>query len=166
MQIEARYFADDGETPNNPKLPLVVMRGSGTVGEDDPAGWFEERFVSHGWKATWRWGVYPYHHFHTTNHEVLGVASGEACLMLGGAQGVEFRVRPGDVIVIPAGVGHKCLSASEDFLVVGAYPRGEQPDLLKSSSAREIRERIAAVPLPDQDPLHGPEGPLFAHWKS
>ena len=165
MQIEARLFADDGETPNHPTLPLVIMRGSGVVAEDDPAGWFEERFASHGWKAAWRWGVYSYHHFHTTNHEVLGVVIGHARLMLGGAHGEEFTVRPGDVIVIPAGVGHKCLEATDDFMVVGAYPRGENPDLVKSSGKEADRQRIAGVPLPEEDPLHGADGPLFDYWK-
>ena len=97
-------------------------------------------------------GGYSYHHFHTTNHEVLGVATGCARLMLGGTHGEEFIVRPGDVIVIPAGVGHKCLQASEGFMVVGAYPRGEEPDLKKSSDKKSDRERIAAVPMPGNDP--------------
>jgi len=166
MQIEARLFADDDEIPNNPAVPLVVMRESGAAAADDPAAWFEKRFASHGWTSAWRWGVYGYHHFHTTNHEVLGVATGEARLMLGGKKGEEFVVRPGDVIVIPAGVGHKCLYASQDFMVVGAYPRGETPDLKRTSTEASDRERIAAVPFPQEDPLHGKGGPLFDHWKA
>ena len=86
--------------------------------------------------------------------------------MLGGAHGEEFVVRPGDVIVIPAGVGHKCLEASEDFMVVGAYPRGEQPDLVQASDRMSDRQRISAVPLPEEDPLYGANGPLFDHWKA
>ena len=85
--------------------------------------------------------------------------------MLGGAHGEEFTVRPGDVIVIPAGVGHKCLEATDDFMVVGAYPRGENPDLVKSSGKEADRQRIAGVPLPEEDPLHGADGPLFDYWK-
>ena len=166
MQMETRRFPDDGEIPNNPALPLVVMRGSGVVAEDDPAGWFEERFAANGWAAAWRWGIYPYHHFHTTNHEVLGVVCGEARVLFGGGKGEEFHIRLGNVIVIPAGVAHKCLESSDDFLVVGAYPRGEKPDLLETSTDREARDRIARVPLPENDPLHGPDGPLFDHWKS
>ena len=97
--------------------------------------------------------------------EGYGINS-EALLKLGGSHGEEFRVRPGDVIIIPAGVGHQCLDASEDFQVVGAYPRGEEPDLLRSGEAdlKVARERIAKVPLPEQDPLHGKDGPLLQLW--
>ena len=33
-----------------------------------------------------------------------------------------MKVATGDVIIIPAGVGHECLQAGKTFLVVGAYP--------------------------------------------
>lgn len=112
LQIETRFFADDGETINNPRLPLILMRGTGAEDSRDPAAWFESRFSQNGWTASWRWGVYPHHHFHSTNHEVLGIAAGEAELMLGGRGGECFNVQAGDVIVIPAGVGHKCERSS------------------------------------------------------
>ena len=75
-------------------------------------------------------------------------------------------VRPGDVIVIPAGVAHKNLGASADFRVVGAYPRGQHPDLCtgKPGERPQADRRIARVPLPEQDPVYGPGGPLIAHW--
>ena len=40
----------------------------------------------------------------------------------------------GDVIVIPAGVAHQNISASDDFGVVGAYPDGREWDLLRGRS--------------------------------
>jgi uncharacterized protein YjlB len=167
-RIEACIFPDDGRTPNHPALPLVIMRETAAADADDPAAWFEEKFVAHGWGATWRWGVYPYHHFHTTNHEVLGVSRGEATLMLGGENGAEYQVKSGDVIVIPAGVSHKCVEATKDFQVVGAYPRGKEPDLIRPENVdiAAATAAIAEVPFPEQDPIHGPDGPLFDHWKN
>lgn len=165
--IESRIFPDDGNTPNHPTLPFLLMRGTAPTGTADPAAWFEKHFEANGWGATWRWTVYPYHHFHSTNHEVLGVARGNATLLLGGENGGTFDVGLGDVIVIPAGVGHKRLESSEDFLVVGGYPDGEEPDLIKSGEGDidAARERISKVSLPINDPVYGRHGPLFKHWK-
>jgi uncharacterized protein YjlB len=164
--IESYLFGDDGQTPNNPLLPFVFMHGVAVGQVMDPADWFERQFSMHGWGACWRWGVYRYHHFHSTNHEVLGVSRGSATLQLGGERGGVFEVRVGDVIVIPAGVGHKCMEASDDFEVVGAYPRGEEPDLIRSGEGDldAARLRISHVPLPEQDPVHGLGGPLFDYW--
>ncbi|MEO5916275.1 MAG: cupin [Luteolibacter sp.] len=165
IEIETRLFADDGRTPNNPRLPLVVVRRASMVSE--PADWFEQQFISSNWRGCWRWTVYPYHHFHSTNHEVLGVSRGTASLMFGGEQGEEFKVKVGDVIVIPAGVSHKRVDGSDDFQVVGAYPDGKEPDLiLPGYDLEAARRRIAHVAFPEQDPVFGVGGPLFDHWKN
>jgi uncharacterized protein YjlB len=99
---------------------------------------------------------------------VLGVFSGSATLRLGGAHGTTVEVHPGDVIVIPAGVGHQKLESSGDFGVVGAYPGGRRWDLLRGLPGEKPQadRNIAAVPLPDNDPLYGPNGPLKRIWKS
>lgn len=161
-----RHFPDDGRTPNHPRLPLVIYHAE-IPERDDPADWLEERFTGNGWTGTWRWGVYDFHHYHSTDHEVLGVSSGTATLMLGGERGERFDVACGDVIVLPAGTGHKCLEASPDFRVVGAYPQGGSPDLIRAgeSDIEAARERIARVPLPEKDPIHGTHGPLTESWQ-
>ena len=74
-----------------------------------------------GWGDAWRDGVYDYLHFHSRIHEVMGVCRGTAAMQFGGKRGHKLRVKKGDVIVLPAGTGHQCLSSSKDFLVVGAY---------------------------------------------
>lgn len=165
-EIEARLFPDDGRTPNNLSLPLVVIRKSAAASCDDPAAWFEKTFVSNGWSGTWRWTIYPYQHFHSINHEVLGIFRGSAILLLGGENGAEFQVRVGDVLVLPAGTGHMRLDSSDDFQVVGGYPGGKEPDIiLPGYHLIAARERIAEVRFPRRDPVHGEGGPLFDHWK-
>ena len=168
MNTTTHLFPDDGHTPNNPTLPLIVMHGTAAAEAGDPAAWFEKTFQAHDWGAVWRWGVYDYHHFHSNSHEVLGVSRGQARLILGGENGEEFDVTVGDVIVIPAGVGHKCLQTFGDFQVVGAYPRGKEPDLIRSDDDKAdldaARRRIADVSLPRQDPIHGEDGPVLKLW--
>ena len=76
--VEARRLEDDGAIPNNPELPLLVYRRAVTLPEDDPAAVFEALFTENGWPAAWRNGIHPFHHFHSTAHEALGVYRGTA----------------------------------------------------------------------------------------
>ncbi len=135
--------------------------------EDAPAA-FEERFRQNGWTGTWRNGIYPYHHYHSTAHEVLGVASGSARVCFGGEGGSEIEVAAGDVIVIPAGVAHKLVEERDGFVVVGGYAGGRNWDILRPRAAtlEAARQRIAAVPLPESDPVSGPDGVLLRLWTS
>jgi len=165
-QPETFLFNDDGRIPNS-TLPLLLYRRVFTSSAD-PASWLEDRFVANHWRGTWRNGVYPFHHYHSTSHEVLGVYSGSATLQLGGEEGKVLTVNVGDVIVIPAGVGHKKLTSSPDFGLVGAYPDGRQWDVLRGEPGErpEADHRIALLPLPDTDPIYGAQGPLRQHWQS
>ncbi len=98
-------FADDGLIPNN-CLPLIVRRGAITQDKSDPAKAFEHTFAANGWTGAWRDGIYDYRHYHSTAHEVLGVASGSATVRFGGEGGEIVGLTAGDVVVIPAGVDH------------------------------------------------------------
>jgi uncharacterized protein YjlB len=157
-------FADDGDIPNN-RLPLIVYPGA--VKGGDMAAAFEKLFAANNWGGMWRNGIYPFHHYHSTAHEVLGIAKGTAEVRFGGEGGETLKVKAGDAVLIPAGVGHKRLSASDDLLVVGAYPKGEWADLMREGAEDRagIRQRIAAVALPQADPVAGSDGPMAKAWK-
>jgi len=162
-------FEDDGKTPNNPGLPLVIYRAA--VGRRrglDPAAILEVLFAANGWKESWRDGVYDFLHFHTRTHEVLGIARGRARVQFGGAKGRTVGVKAGDVIVLPAGAGHRRISASDDLLVVGAYPssagRYDEPRPGELDHRTAVR-RIARVAPPARDPVYGRDGPLMRAWK-
>ena len=164
METLKLNFPDEGIIPNSP-LPLLVYKGAFEAGEslaDD----MENRFAANNWTNSWRDGVYPYHHYHSITHEVVGIYSGHAQLHMGGEAGEVVEVQAGDVLVIPAGVGHKKISASDDFGVVGAYPDGRDFDLMTGQEDERPRadERIAQVPLPDTDPVLGTEGGTRELW--
>jgi uncharacterized protein YjlB len=165
MNPEIFHFADDGTFPNGGKYPLLVYRqvflGS-TL-----ASTVEERFAANGWTNSWRNGVYPFHHYHSTSHEVLGVYAGSALLTLGGPQvGKQLHVAAGDILVLPAGVAHQCIRAEAGFGVVGAYPDGRHWDLLRGQPGDrpQADQNIAALPLPTRDPVGGESGKLRQLW--
>jgi len=166
VQPEQLNFKDDGTFPNSP-LPLLWYRRAIITDAEDPAPVFEKRFAENDWTNSWRNGVYSFPHYHSTSHEVLGVYSGAAALRLGGDRGKHVEVHAGDVIVIPAGVAHQNISATDDFSVVGAYPGGRDWDLLRGLPGERPKadRNIAALPMPDGDPIYGAKGPLRQLWK-
>lgn len=148
--------------PNHPHFPVLVYAGvlGRETTEMDKA--FEERFARNGWRGIWRNGIFGYHHFHPDAHEALGVARGSAEVQLGGESGKRLRLEAGDLLVLPAGTGHKRLSANADFLVVGAYPEGQENYTIRRSTVP--RDVVAQVPRPSTDPLYGKDGPLMRLW--
>jgi uncharacterized protein YjlB len=159
---ESHRFGDAGAIPNS-RLPVLVLH---EVDGARSARSCAELFAGNGWLGAWVDGIYSFHHFHSTAHEVLGIVGGSASVLLGGPSGRRFDVARGDVLVLPAGTGHCNVGATADLLVVGAYPNGMWCDLRRGDPAErgEVLANIAAVPLPDSDPVHGTEGPLTEIW--
>ncbi|WP_420147822.1 cupin domain-containing protein [Spirosoma sp.] len=166
IEPETFLFKDDGKIPNS-KYPLLLYRKAFQATGSAGALGLEEHFAANNWTNSWRNGVFTYHHYHSTTHEVLGVYSGSALLQLGGEKGEKVRVQAGDIVVIPAGVGHKKLESSADFGVVGAYPDGRNYDTLRGEPGErpQADKNIAAVPLPATDPFLGKRGGLGDFWK-
>lgn len=188
-QVEAFRLEPSAGFPNNPRLPALLYRGAFRLpgqsstysavsrhlrAAGDPAAHelaartVEKTFARHRWSSGWRDGVYDYHHYHSTAHEVLGCYSGRATLQLGGPFGQSINFACGDVLVLPACTAHKLVVASEDFCVVGAYERGRSYDMQVGNPAEHVasERRAREVPLPQFDPVYGDGGPLLLAWRS
>ncbi len=167
MKVVAHLLAAAGNIPNHPRWPLLVYPGAVPIAGADPAAAFEALFTRNRWPAAWRDGVFPFHHYHSNAHEALGIYEGEVTVQFGGETGVTVTARPGDVIVLPAGTGHKRLAARGALGIVGAYPESSRPDtcMPATSSASGSAAAVARVPLPACDPVYGAGGPLFDHWR-
>jgi uncharacterized protein YjlB len=155
-KIEQHQFGDDGLVPNNPTMPLVVYRGAFATAADAERR-IQDHFERNGWSNSWVNGIFDYHHYHATAHEVLGIARGSADVQFGGPHGPVLKVSAGDVVLIPAGVGHCRKSSSADLSVVGAYPGGTDYDTQRATPESRMRSlpKIAAVPKPSSDPVLG-----------
>ena len=166
QDVEYFHIKDDGRFPNNASHPLIkygsVFEQPGEAG----AAWIEERFRANGWIPAWRDGIYDMHHYHSTAHELLGVYAGRAAVQFGGDKGIECVVTAGDVVLIPAGVAHKCLEASRDFALAGAYLPGQRPDMCYGREGERpgADARITSVPEPESDPVYGADGPAGDLW--
>jgi uncharacterized protein YjlB len=148
MQLETWQAPPGDAIPNNPRFPVLLYH---EVDITDARGLLAE----HGWGGSWVNGVFDFHHLHSTSHEVLVVIAGSATLELGGPQGRAFEVAVGDVLVLPAGTGHRRAKADGAFRVVGAYPAGQENyDLLREADDA-ARARIAALGQPPDDPVGG-----------
>lgn len=166
--VEAFILTDDGVFPNNRKLPLLVYRKVLSLEAPDLIGQVRAILAENGWSGSWVNGIFDYHHYHSTAHEVLAICGGRAEVRFGGEHGITLTLSAGDVVVIPAGVAHKSLSAGNDFVVVGAYPHGQENyDMCHGKREERLQtdKNIVSVPIPESDPLYGSDGPLTEHWR-
>lgn len=162
----AIVFEDDGLVPNN-ILPFLVYQGAVKLDPKRPEETIENLFETNNWGDTWRNGVYGYLHYHATVHEVLGVARGHALVRFGGDHGQELEIAAGDVAILPAGTGHQCIKASDDFCVIGAYPPGSKMEIARATPENHAKalKTVPNVARPPADPVTGKQGTLMRLWR-
>ena len=128
MIPQCYFVKNDGIFPNN-TLPILYYPKALEVPALFPAAQVKKLFRKNRWSNNRKQGIYTYHHYHSTTHEVLGLIKGETLLQLGGENGITLFVEKGDVLVIPAGVAHMNLGNENDFTCVGGYPDGREYDM-------------------------------------
>ena len=74
---------------------------------------------------------------------------------------IVLDVSEGDVIIIPSGVAHRCLSEGDGFSTVGSYPSGgKQWDMNYGGEDKQVEASV-----PEMDPVRGKDGEgLTALW--
>lgn len=159
---ETLFLNDDDGTFPNSRLPVLLWRNAVPGGVDA----VERAFRDHGWEGTWRNGIFDYHHYHATAHEVLGIGRGSVTVRLGGPDGESVELAAGDIVLLPAGTAHRNLGQSADLVVVGAYPPGQRPDMLRGQPGErpDADRQIARVAPPESNPVTGDPGPP-AEWE-
>jgi uncharacterized protein YjlB len=165
IEIASYIFKDDGVIPNN-RLPVLIYRK--VCDAADNAAWLENCFQSNNWTNNWRDIVLPYDHFHSNTHEVLGVSKGTVSLMTGGQKtGKVLHISAGDVLILPAGVGHFALPGNDNYEMVGGYPDGTTWDMMTGTAEeRKIALiHITSIPVPVTDPVFGLQAGIFDYWK-
>ena len=164
-ETETFWLPPDGDIPYN-ALPLLLYRHALPPELQSPSG-CQALLARNQWRGNWVDGIFDYWHFHVTGHEVLGCVAGSARVGFGGDAGIAVDVSAGDVVVIPAGVGHKRLSDKRDgFTIVGGYPPGQSGAISRPGDLDrdEAARRIAGLALPRADPVLGNDGPLMRAW--
>lgn len=172
-RVSALSFDPTDRVPNS-SLPVVVYRRAFSLSsvptKPELAKMMAPYLGRNGWRLDWldSDAVYRYTHYHSTAHEVLAVVDEVAAIRLGGTQSREvIHVGPGDLVAIPAGVGHRRISGGKDFCVAGLYPEDQQWDLLRATKAdcAKAQANLGKVALPKADPFYGLGGPLMQHWQ-
>lgn len=167
VNIIRHILKDDGTFPNNGLLPLLVYQRALQIPDEDAEKVIIELFETNEWINAWVDGVFDYDHYHSTAHEVLGIIRGSARIQFGGPGGVALLVEQGDTVIIPAGVAHKALDLYDDFACIGAYPAGQDYDILTGKDGEHDKavENTKKLELPLADPVYGTDGPLLTNWK-
>lgn len=164
MESQTIYLKAAPPFPNS-TLPVILYKNAFSDEES-----FTRQIRSNGWVPDWysAEGMFPYHHFHSDCHEIIAVLKGKLRGKVGGDNGVEVIMTPGDVIVLPAGVAHIGLAVTEDLWSVGGYPAGYAVHDFRLGDIAEYDNcvsNVARVPTPARDPIGGLSGPITENWR-
>ena len=148
--VERIFLEGDGTFPNNAAWPVLLYR---QVFDEARDGDGAELLMANGWSRPWAWGVFSYHHYHSTAWEALLCVSGAADVQFGGPRGPVLTPAKGDLVLIPPGVAHKQGRSEGGFLLLGSYPTHEgcstpDADTVRGAPTPQQAASIRACPPP------------------
>jgi uncharacterized protein YjlB len=154
----------------NSNFPVLIYKTAVTLPKQKKkaAQIMEKIFSRNGWSNSWTNGIYDFHHYHSITHECMAIIMGTTSVILGGPKGRKIELTEGDIIILPAGVGHKSLKCSENFQCMGTYPQGKDYDT-NTGTLAEYKKAILNIknlPAPQKDPIFGKLGFLKTYWKN
>jgi len=158
--VKRIWFKAVKNVPNNPDYPTLLYKTNKNIGgqnekldknykclksmtasqhEQEEQKKQEEQVRKlcrcNNWTMPWTGTIYSYQHYHATVWEVVFVISGRGVVVLGNDtdNGI-FLLEPGDVVLLPPGVGHKQVFSNElsstseldefgELVVMGSYPK-------------------------------------------
>lgn len=165
MKLFHKVLPSSGNFPNS-SLPVLHYQEAFDPGTVNLGEVVQNTFKSNGWVRMWVNGIYDFHHYHSNNHEVLGITAGHATVILGGEEGILLKLNKGDVLVLPAGTAHKRVKGVSGFSCVGAYSINV-PYNMRYGEEEEFDEavkQIKSLPMPETDPVYGGDGPLLHYY--
>ena len=167
IQPEQLNFKDDGIFPNSP-LPLLFYRDAIRAGAKDPASIFEQSFAGMIGPTRGETVFIPFPIITARRMKCWVFILALPLSRLGGEHGKNVEVHAGDVIVIPAGVAHQNVGASNDFGVVGVYAGGRQWGFASGCPGRapQSRSQYCGFGNAGERSIYGVAGPLREIWKS
>jgi uncharacterized protein YjlB len=100
-EVISHLIRDNGTFPNNDNLPLLFYKQAFLFQEKPDPALIEATFADNDWQGSWRNGLYPFHHYYSTAHEVLGIYSGSVRVQFGGEEGLKLLAAEEDVLILP-----------------------------------------------------------------
>ncbi|TVY42796.1 Uncharacterized protein LOCC1_G004901 [Lachnellula occidentalis] len=129
VQPEIYYLQQTRFVPNN-RLPVLIYRNVLPQPHTEISA--QEMLGKNHWTNKGTWGAVPRHHFHPNTHECYGVLQGHSTLLIGRGPldndeersvcSVSTELKPGDVIILPAGVADCSIDNDADYSYTGLYP--------------------------------------------
>jgi uncharacterized protein YjlB len=118
------FFENPADVPNS-RLTVLIFRSVLVPGIPAKPDLFRKRFRKAGGAVCGQTRSSITRIFIRTRMKFWEFIEGKVTVRLGGEQGRLFRLKAGDMLLLPPGVGHRRVGDDKGLKLIGAYPRGQ-----------------------------------------